>query len=642
MRFSRCMLMLAVLSAAYCLLIVAAAWPLSLLGIICFFAFVAKRGHRRLTTLGSARWAESDDVIGMLHASNGLILGRLTETRRRILPAIQALFNWRIDSLTACLRFLIAFEKPGIRLLRLNAVHTAVFANTGAGKGVSLVIPFLQTCTDSCVVVDFKGELTRLTADRRRAMGHDVRILDPYMLATNAPDQLNPLDSIEKDSPIALDDCRDLANAMVIRTGEEKDPHWVDSAETWISAMLAVVAFYGEPGDRSLQTAQTLLSNPDKMAAIIDLMRESPQAWSGMLARLGNQLTRFKDNELASCLTTVGRFMKFLDTIAVTQSVCESTFIPGDLVKRKMTVYLVLDPQHVRAQQALLRLWIGSLLRAVVRAGLQEQNLVHFVLDEAATLGHMDAIDDAVDKYRGYGVRLQFYFQSLAQLRKCFPNGQDQNLLSNCSQVYFAANDRDTAQYVSDRLGDATIVVGSGGISRGTTRQRSPMGQTSVSESITRNDNWAPQARRLLKPEEVAALPGRLAITFTAGAPPVLTRLVRYYEEKLEPAKRSRISENVSILSRCFWFLAAGFFMAACLTVIVNDQPSMPAYRASEFQFEHFDDAAPRQKSKTSIRQSGEGSRALDHRLRRTQSIPKGDRHSDLIEDDSGCNEDGA
>ena len=39
---------------------------------------------------------------------------------------------------------------------------------------------------------------------------------------------------------------------MVIRTGEEKDPHWVDSAETWISAILAAVAYFGEPGDRSL------------------------------------------------------------------------------------------------------------------------------------------------------------------------------------------------------------------------------------------------------------------------------------------------------------------------------------------------------------------------------------------------------
>jgi type IV secretion system protein VirD4 len=590
MVFSRWMLMCAILLSAYAVLLIGSASPWAAIGIMCCIGVAAKRRQVRLTTLGSARWAESDDLAGMLHADNGLILGRLTESRRRLMPAVRSLFNWRVDSLTACRRFLSVFEKPGLNMVRLNAVHTAVFANTGAGKGVSLVIPFLQTCTESCIVVDFKGELARLTAGHRRAMGHDVRIVDPYMMVTNAPDQLNPLDSVDKESPLALDDCRDLANAMVIRSGEEKDPHWVDSAETWISAMLAAVAYFGEPGDRSLQTAQTLLSNTAKLAAIIDLMRESPQVWSGMLARMGNQLTRFKDTELASTLTTVARFMKFLDTIAVAESTRESTFDPGDLVKRKMTVYLVLDPQHVRAQQALLRLWIGTLLRAVVRGGLQEENLVHFVLDEAATLGHMDAIDDALDKYRGYGVRLQFYFQSLGQLKKCFPNGQDQNLLSNCSQVYFAVNDRDTAQYVSDRLGEGTIVVKSGGVSKGTTRQRSHTGDNSGSESFTGNDNWGLQARRLLKPEEVTALPARLAITFTPGAPaPVLTRLVRYYEETLKPGSRNGLREKwekAVIFLRCFAFLALVACTVACAAAFVRDQRAMRARPPAKVRYE--------------------------------------------------------
>ena len=66
---------------------------------------------------------------------------------------------------------------------------------------------------------------------------------------------------------------------------------------------------------------------------------------------------------------------------------------------------------------------------------------VTFVLDEAASLGRMYALDDAVDKYRGYGVRLQFYYQSVSQLRKCFPDGQEQTLLSNVSQVFFSVND---------------------------------------------------------------------------------------------------------------------------------------------------------------------------------------------------------
>ncbi len=88
----------------------------------------------------------------------------------------------------------------------------------------------------------------------------------------------------------------------------------------------------------------------------------------------------------------------------------------------------------------------------------------------------MDALDDAVDKYRGYGVRLQFYYQSVSQLKKCFPDGQEQTLLSNVSQVFFGTNDLPTAEYVSNRLGEQTIVVSSGGTSTGTSHQMSEQG----------------------------------------------------------------------------------------------------------------------------------------------------------------------
>jgi type IV secretion system protein VirD4 len=589
MVLGRLMLIAGVLVLAYGLTLAGTAMPWLGVGFLCLFAYMIKNGGKRLTTLGSARWADAGDLgkAGMLTAKSGLILGRLTVTRTRFLPAIKALFSLRVDAMSACRQFLSTLRsKPQNVLVKLNAVHTAVFAPTGVGKGVSMVVPFLLDCgsEDSCVVVDFKGELARLTADRRRAMGFDVRIIDPYMQVTQTPDTLNPLDGIDKDSPLAIDDCRDMANALVIRTGEEKDPHWVDSAETWISAMLAVVAYYGEKGDRSLQTVRTLLSNPAKMEAIIRLMCESPDVWSGMLARMGYQLTRFKDNELASSLTTVSRFLKFLDTIAVAENTKESTFDPADLVKRKTTVYLVLPPQHVRAQQPLLRLWISSMLRAVVKGDLQEKKLVHFVLDEAATLGHMDAIDDAVDKYRGYGVRLQFYYQSIGQLRKCFPDGQEQTLLSNCSQVYFGVSDKDTAQTVSDRLGEATIIVTSGGTSRSTTHQGSMGGPPTVSRSFQRSDNWAQQVRRLLKPEEVADLPIRTAITFTPGVPPICTTLIRYYEEKI-PAMGRRAWENAIVFARCVVFLGLSLLMTAWVRDTIANQITMPAFPATDWSF---------------------------------------------------------
>ena len=127
---------------------------------------------------------------------------------------------------------------------------------------------------------------------------------------------------------------------------------------------------YGEPNDRSLQTVRTLLSDPEKLEMAIKLMCAS-EAWDGMLARMGNQLTHFKDKELNSVMTTTGRFLRFLDTLAVADSTKTSSFNPADLRKGKMTVYLILPPEHMRAQSPLLRMWIGSLLRAVVRGGLQ-------------------------------------------------------------------------------------------------------------------------------------------------------------------------------------------------------------------------------------------------------------------------------
>ena len=156
---------------------------------------------------------------------------------------------------------------------------------------------------------------------------------------------------------------------------------------------------------------------------------------------------------------------------------------------------------------------------------------MHFLIDEAATLGHLEQLDDAVDKYRGYGVRLILIYQSLGQLRKCFPEGQDQTLLSNVTQVFFGVNDLPTAEYVSNRLGDETIVVESGGSSWGGSRQFSYNSQgDNNGRSWNTTSNWQQQGRRLLKSDEVMALSPRTAITFAPGLPPICTRLTRYYE----------------------------------------------------------------------------------------------------------------
>jgi type IV secretion system protein VirD4 len=528
----------------------------------------ARRIPQAFTAHGTARWSTLRDLryAGMVGAKRGPIIGRLTENSKTpLLKGMNDLFRFRVSSKEACERFFDSirfFKRPQRQseLIRLpNAVHTAVFAPTGVGKGVSCVVPFLLTSDESAVVVDFKGENFQLTSEhRQKVFGHQIVVLDPFKLVTQTPSSFNALDFIDKDSPTAIDECRDLAEALVIRTGQERDPHWVDSAEAWIAALTALVVHYGESNDRSLQTVRTLLASPEKLEMAIKLMCAS-DAWGGMLARMGNQLTHFKDKELNSVMTTTGRFLRFLDTLAVAESTKTSSFNPADLRKGKMTVYLILPPEHMRAQSPLLRMWIGSLLRAVVRGGLQETTLVNFILDEAAALGRMDALDDAVDKFRGFGVRLQFYYQSVSQLRKCFPEGQEQTLLSNVSQIYFGTNDLPSAEYVSNRLGEQTIVVASGGTSAGVSHQMSSKGDGSTTRSKNASDNWGQLGRKLLKPEEVLALDKRIAITFTPGVPPIWTTLVRYYEESLDgggPGYLERFQAAAGVLFKSAALLA--------------------------------------------------------------------------------------
>ncbi len=160
---------------------------------------------------------------------------------------------------------------------------------------------------------------------------------------------------------------------------------------------------------------------------------------------------------------------------------------------------------------------------------------VDFVIDEAAFLGPMEPITNALNWGRGYGISLTLVYQCMAQVEKCFPHGQHQAALASTCQIFFAANDNATGDYISLRGGDQTVIVQDGGTNTGSSSGHNEGGRDSSRNagfSSGSSVNWKQHQRRLLKPEEVLALPRRTAITFVAGMPPICTTLLRYYEER--------------------------------------------------------------------------------------------------------------
>jgi type IV secretion system protein VirD4 len=502
--------------------------------VVIFALMVGRTATQHLSAYGTARWCSGAELAakGMLDQGSGLILG-LADDHVGRLDGLRALFNLRLPANRAARRFLRAcYRKQRQSLVRLNGIiNVAVFAPVGSGKGVSIVIPHLLTCPDSMVVIDPKGELFQATGHARQHMGHRVIVIDPFGVVRGR-DTFNPLAEIDPESDNAPDEVLSLANAIVVRTGKEEEPFWIEAAIAEIALAIGFMVCLGDPHERNLQMVRNALSDMAGRQRMIEACLRSDK-WGGILARWAGQAAQLQDKTLHSVLANVHTHMRFLDTLAVMRNTVSSSFNPRELLTRRTTIYLVLPPEYLRSHSGLLRFWIGALLKTCVKGGAQEKKLVRFVLDEAAALGKLDCLADALDQYRGYGVRLLFIYQSLGQLKRSWPEGQDVTLHSNCTEVFFAVNDKDTAEYVSARLGEFTQVVSSFGKSAGGSSSHSSSdngSNGSHSTSWNESSNYSLAVRKLLKPEEVVCLPPTVAITFAPSMRPIWTELIRYYE----------------------------------------------------------------------------------------------------------------
>ena len=245
--------------------------------------------------------------------------------------------------------------------------HTSVYAPTGAGKGVSLVIPTLLSYRKGSVFVwDPKGENYRLTHAARRALGDRIIRIDPFQ-KFGPGDCFNPLDAI-RDSTTYPDDARALAESMVVRAPEgDKDPFWNNSAVDLLTAIILFTLIFMKEESRNLCCVRDTICNPVLYAAALTVLCNA----GGIPARLGNQLKRqaTSEKEAAGVLSSASTHTAFLDSKLVGETVSKSTFSPEVFLKPGTTVYFILPVDQLDAQRNLLRLLVSSFMAYILRHG---------------------------------------------------------------------------------------------------------------------------------------------------------------------------------------------------------------------------------------------------------------------------------
>lgn len=592
--FERACLIAACLAVALGLVAIACEFPW--LVAIAGFCVVWRQSRQQKSSgwsHGTARMAGFADLVRhRLLGDNGLILGAASLTDKPSLwQAIGGLFSASVDSETACRLFHAHFHKGQCsprRLIRLKEfVHLATFAPAGRGKSVCVLAPNLLSYPKSCVVTDPKGELFNLTAGHRwRKFGHRVIRLDPFGLCGQGSDSFNPLLFIDADADDFLDQCRDLANMLVVRSGHETDPHWCDSAEIVLTAFIAFVcACESNPAERTLNMVRDLVSSRVKYEAAVETMQQV-ESHNGVIQRLGHSLTWYMDKELGSVLSTVQRCTQFLDSPVVARNTGSSSFDPRCLRTSKATIYLILPGERLETLAPLMRLWVGMILRTITRGVPDDRNRVLFLIDEAAHLGKIQVLENAVTLMRGMGIRLWFFFQSLSQLQTCYGE-KSATILDNIeTQQYFGINSFEVADEISKRIGDVTISVASRGGSTGYSRSSTSTGGPQGSYSSGSNVNYSDTGRRLFKPEELMLLPDEMALVFHRNLPVIPALLLKYFEaEEFKSGRAGSQAKSAMPLGLVVvaWLLAFAFAAAVVGKLSSPQSRPAPAFSPDEF-----------------------------------------------------------
>jgi type IV secretion system protein VirD4 len=333
--------------------------------------------------------------------------------------------------------------------------HLVTVAPTGAGKGVSCIIPALLTWRGPAIVIDPKGENYAVTASRRRAMGQRVHVLDPFGLTDCIqPASLNPFDMLGMPRTASVDDMRVLADAIIQQKalGKNQDPYWESRAGQLITDAIRYCARHlPHP---MLRDVRMVVEDYDNMSGIdrnSGTLRVCHPATTVPFLTYGMASDRTR-----ICITsTAVEHLAFVTDGAVAGSLFNST-IDLKRVERgdPLTVYMVLPPDKLASHGKLLRLWLVTLLNALSKRTCPPARPTLFLVDEAAQLGEMKQLVSAITLMRGYGVRVWSFWQDISQIRSTYP-GTWEAILNNCSfHQYFGASTPMAARDLQAYLGD--------------------------------------------------------------------------------------------------------------------------------------------------------------------------------------------
>lgn len=393
---------------------------------------------------------------------------------------------------------------------RMNR-NVAVFGASGSMKSRAYARNVVFQCVargESLIITDPKSELYGDLCNYLIANGYIVRVFN--LINPENSDSWNCLAEIEGQEIMA----QLFSDVIIKNTGSTKGDHFWDNAEMNLLKALVLYVDQGFPpeGKNIGQVYKLLTLNSEKeLNSLFDMLpithpakapynifkQASDTVRSGVIIGLGTRLQVFQ-NKLIRQITSYNE-------ISLTQ--------PG---KEKCAYFCITSDQD-STFDFLSSLFMSFVFIKLVRYADKYGNSgklpvpVHILADELANGGCTIAdLTKKISTIRSRHLSISCIFQNLPQMQNRYPDNQWQEIIGNCdTQLFLGCTDEMTAEFISNRSGDVSIVVSTKAKQLNTWRVSDYTPEYRETHSIGK--------RKLMTPDEVLRLPLDQALIILRG-----------------------------------------------------------------------------------------------------------------------------
>lgn len=400
--------------------------------------------------------------------------------------------------------------------------NLAVVGATGTGKSRSISRNLIfQTAQrgDSMVITDCKSELYESMSGYLRDNGYTVKVLN--LINMDHSDSWNCLAEVGDSELMA----QTFSDIVLTTSSESNDAFWFNAELNLLKALVLYVSLEMPPERRNLGTVYDMIVNENERSLkklMTSIRNEHVNVFTGEVMPPSPAYAPFSifmqssETVRTSVIIGLGSKLQVLQAQQV-KNITSHSEIDLELPGKQKCAYFCIVSDQDSTFEFLSTLFFSFLFIRLIRyadsycEGGTLPVRVKFILDEFPNCsGQIPDFEKKCSTVRSRGCEISLFCQGIGQMKNRYPDDRWQEILGACdTTVFLGCTDMLTAEYISDRIGVASVEV------EGTMRELNSMRITNYTPSYRETNSLG--RRQLMTPDEVLRLPPDEELIFIRG-----------------------------------------------------------------------------------------------------------------------------